>query len=194
MAQAPNDALFELLRPQRLTAVVDVGANPIGSAPPYKGMLVEGLCTLVGFEPQPDALAKVDGSKGPHERYLPYAIGDGRERILNVCAASGMTSLLEPDRERLALFNDFEILGIVESKRRIATHRLDEVKEIDHLDFLKIDVQGSELDVFKGARRRLQSAVAIHTEISFIPLYRDQPAFGTVDTFLRMMGFIPHCF
>jgi FkbM family methyltransferase len=194
MAQGLNDKLFELLRPERLTAVVDVGANPLGSAPPYNAMLAQGLCTLIGFEPQSDAFAQLHARKGPHEYYLPYALGDGRERTLHVCAASGMTSLLEPDRERLALFNDFGLLGVVDNKRRIATRRLDEVKEIEHLDFLKIDVQGSELDVFKGARRRLRRAVAIHTEVSFIPLYRDQPAFGTVDSFLRAMGFVPHCF
>jgi FkbM family methyltransferase len=194
MAQGQNERLFELLGPERLTAVVDIGANPIGSAPPYKNMLTQGLCTLIGFEPQPEVLAKLDRTKGPHEQYLPYAIGDGRERVLHVCAASGMTSLMEPDRERLALFNDFRLLGLVESKRRVTTRRLDEVQEVDHLDLLKIDVQGGELDVFKGARRLLRRAVAVHTEVSFIPLYRDQPPFGTVDTFLRTMGFVPHCF
>jgi FkbM family methyltransferase len=194
MAEGPSDALFDLLRPQRLTAIVDVGANPIDGIPPYQGMLAKGLCTLVGFEPQPDALARLDQRKGPRERYLPYAIGDGRKRVLYVCANRGMTSLLEPDRERLALFNNLGFLGMVENKRPIATRRLDDVQELDHLDLLKIDIQGSELDVFKGGRRLLRRAVAVQTEISFVPIYRDQPAFGTVDIFLRAMGFVPHCF
>jgi methyltransferase FkbM-like protein len=62
------------------------------------------------------------------------------------------------------------------------------------MDLLKIDVQGSELDVFKSGRRLLARAVAVQTEVSFVPLYRGQPAFGAVDTFLRSLGFIPHCF
>jgi FkbM family methyltransferase len=194
MVEGPNDALFDLLNPQHLTAVVDVGANPIDGVPPYQGMLAQGLCTLVGFEPQPDALARLDERKGPRERYLPYAIGDGRARVLHVCANAGMTSLLEPDRERLALFNNLGFLGMVESKRAIATRRLDDIREIDRLDLLKIDVQGSELDAFKGGRRRLRHAVAVHAEISFVPIYRDQPTFGTIDIFLRGIGFLPHCF
>ncbi len=48
------DALLaELIKPERLTAVVDVGANPIDGVPPYRPLLAKGLCTVVGFEPQP---------------------------------------------------------------------------------------------------------------------------------------------
>ena len=36
--------------------------------------------------------------------------------------------------------------------------------------------------------------MAIHSEVSFIPLYKNQPTFGEVDVELRDMGFIPHTF
>jgi len=49
------DPITELLRPERLTAVLDIGANPIDGEPPYKGMLAAGLCTVTGFEPQAEA-------------------------------------------------------------------------------------------------------------------------------------------
>jgi hypothetical protein len=55
-------------------------------------------------------------------------------------------------------------------------------------------VQGSELDVFEGAQKHLQHAVAIQTETSFIALYEGQPTFGMLDQALRQMGFVPHCF
>jgi FkbM family methyltransferase len=194
MEVAPNDALFDLLRPERLTAIVDVGANPIDGDPPYKRMLADGLCTVIGFEPQAEALAELERNKGPREHYLPYAIGDGRERTLHVCRERGMTSLLAPDRERLALFNEFPVFGLVEREQKIATRRLDDVKEIHCMDCLKVDIQGSELDVFKSARRLLRGAVVVQTEVSFITLYHDQPALGTIDTFLRTIGFLPHCF
>ena len=44
-----------LLSPQRLTDVVDVGANPIDDEPPYTPMLAAGLCHVTGFEPQHEA-------------------------------------------------------------------------------------------------------------------------------------------
>jgi hypothetical protein len=99
-----TDALFELLHPDRLTAVVDIGANPIDGAPPYKAMLAAGLCTVLGFEPQAEACAELNRRKGPLERYLPIAVGDGEEHTLYVCRARGMTSMLPPDPAQLALF------------------------------------------------------------------------------------------
>ena len=91
------DLLTEILAPARPTAIVDVGANPIDGDPPYKAMLAAGLCEVTGFEPQGPALARLEKSKGPRERYLPYALGDGSERTLNICELEGMTSLLVPD-------------------------------------------------------------------------------------------------
>ena len=194
MQASTSDPLLDLLHPRRLTAIVDIGANPIDCDPPYKDMLAQGLCTVIGFEPQLEALAKLEQNKGPRERYLPYAIGDGREHTLHVCQERGMTSLLAPDRERLSLFNGFPLFGVVERKQKTRTHRLDEVREIDAMDCLKIDIQGGELDAMKHGRRLLRNAVVVQTEVSFIPLYRDQPPLGAIDTFLRTMGFIPHCF
>lgn len=193
MGQDAYDPIFELLRPKRRTAVVDIGANPIDGDPPYKAMLAAGLCSVTGFEPQVEALAELNRRKGPRERYLPYAVGDGREHTMHVCREPGMSSLLPPDPERLALFNGFPGFGAVQKEMRIGTRRLDDIHEIEHVDFLKIDIQGGELDVFRCGCRRLADTVVIQTEVSFIPLYRDQPPFGVVDTFLREIGFVPHC-
>jgi hypothetical protein len=65
------DAVENILAPERLTAVVDIGANPIDGSPPYKPMLTQRLCTVVGFEPQADALALLNQSKSEFETYLP---------------------------------------------------------------------------------------------------------------------------
>jgi FkbM family methyltransferase len=35
----------------------------------------------------------------------------------------------------------------------LQTRRLDDISEVQHVDFLKIDIQGSELAVFKGGKR-----------------------------------------
>lgn len=188
------DLLSEILAPARPTVVVDVGANPIDGDPPYKRMLAAGLCEVVGFEPQAEALARLDAMKGPHERYLPDALGDGAARTLHVCGLEGMTSLLVPDTAHLALFNLFPIWGSVKARIPVTTRRLDDVAEIAHLDFLKIDVQGSERDVLTHGRGKLAGAVAIQTEISFVTLYEGQPTLGEMDMLLREMGFMPHCF
>jgi FkbM family methyltransferase len=173
---------------------VDVGANPIDGDPPYARMLAGELCTVVGFEPQEEALAELRRRAGPHETYLPYAVGDGETHTLRLAGAPGMTSILEPDPQRLALFNGFTEWGRVVGEQRVETRRLDDIEEIEAMDLLKIDVQGAELAVFEGATRLLEGAVAVHTEVSFVPLYKDQPSFGQIDLALRERGFIPHAF
>ena len=58
------------------------------------------------------------------------------------------------------------------------------------MDFLKIDIQGAERDVLAHARAKLAETVAIQTEISFVPLYKDQPTLGDIDLELRGQGFL----
>lgn len=188
----PAPVWTELLAPQRLTAVVDIGANPIDGDPPYKPMLDAGLCTVTGFEPQPEALAELLAAKGPLERYLPNAVGDGREHELKVTWMNGMTSLFEPDPVRLSALNEFARYGEVLDRVPVSTTRLDDVSAITDLDLLKIDVQGAELMVFQNGRERLAGAVFVHAEVAFLPLYVDQPLFADVDAELRAQGFVPH--
>ena len=185
--------LTTLLAPARPTAIVDVGANPIDGEPPYKALLAAGLCRIVGFEPQAGALARLNQSKGPHELYLPYALADGTERTLHVCELEGMTSLLVPDPSHLALFNLFPIWGNVKERLPVATRKLDDIAEIARMDFLKMDVQGAEREILAHGRTKLKDTVVIQTEVSFVPLYRNQPSFGEMDLALRELGFLPHC-
>jgi FkbM family methyltransferase len=188
------DFLADLLKPERLTSVVDVGANPIDGEPPYRTLLNAGLCAVIGFEPQPDALSKLNAGKGPTETYLPYVVGNGEPGVLRVCSSAGMSSLFRPDMNVATYFRGFETWGRIVKELPVETRRLDEISEIAHLDFLKIDVQGAELDVFRFGERKLASAVAIQTEVSFIPLYEEQPTFGEIDIELRRQGFVPHAF
>jgi FkbM family methyltransferase len=189
-----NDGLISLVHPDRLTSVVDIGANPIDGDTPYKQMLQRRICRLIGFDPQPDALTRLNASKTDLETYLPYAIGDGEDHSLKICRGIGFASLFQPDAKVLTHFPRFSELGCVVGEIKLATRRLDDIAEIEEIDFLKIDIQGSELSVFENGRIRLANAVAIQTEVSFVPLYKNQPVFGDIDLELRSLGFIPHMF
>lgn len=189
-----TDFLTTLLSPQRLSRVVDVGANPIDGDPPYKKMLQMGLCEVTGFEPQADALQALNNKKSSLETYLPFALGAGGAATLHICQYSGWTSLLKPRASALEVFPFFKANATVVGTIDVQTHRMDDLHEVKPFDLLKIDVQGAELDVFRGAQRLLGQAVAVQTEVSFITLYEGQPGFGEVDATLRAMGFIPHCF
>ena len=186
--------LHETLNFERKIEVVDIGANPIDGAPPYKAILDMGFCNVTGFEPQNDELNKLNERKAKNERYFPAAIGNGKTINLNICRYSGWTSAFVPNPKSLDLFSFFKNNATVVKQHRIPTSRLDHIEEISTVDLLHIDIQGSELEVFRNAHKKLSSAVMIQTEVSFFPLYEGQPTFGEVDLELRKQGFVPHCF
>ncbi len=58
------------------------------------------------------------------------------------------------------------------------------------VDFIKLDTQGAELDIFRGAERTLKSVRMLEVEVEFNELYTGQPLFGDVDRHLRERGFV----
>jgi len=189
-----DQPLTEILGLSCRVKVVDVGANPIDGNPPYEPLLRHGLAEIVGFEPQPKALATLQAAKSSAETYLPHVIGDGRRQELRLCQAPGMTSLLEPNPDLLKLFHFFPEWSEVVKREPVDTVRLDDVPETAGLDFLKIDIQGAEFMVFENAPNRLADALVVHTEVEFVPMYRDQPLFSDIDRLLRDRGFLLHRF
>jgi FkbM family methyltransferase len=59
-----------------------------------------------------------------------------------------------------------------------------------HLDFLKVDVEGSDLDVLIGAKEVLSKDVmGLKVEVSFLERYVGAPLFGEVDKYLKSLDF-----
>ena len=55
---------------------------------------------------------------------------------------------------------------------------------------LKLDVQGAELDVLKGAENLLLFVDAIYCETSFVQLYESQPLANEIASYLIERGFV----
>lgn len=198
MPLVPFDAdrvgrLIEGLAPDRLTRVVDVGANPVNPSP-YDDLLQMGGCELWAFEPHPEAYEQLQRMGHPRSHYLPYAVGPGGQAQLHVTEASGFSSLLEPED------STFAALGMWRRQTRVArvidveTHRLDDITELPDFDLLKIDIQGGECDVFAHGREKLSRAAAVISEVAMIPLYRDQPLLDEQMRQLRRLGYGMHKF
>ena len=175
--------------------VVDVGAMFLGeNLAPYSRLMAAGIAKIVGFEPVQAECDKLNRRADPACTYLPYAIGDGRLRTFHLCNMPMTSSLYEPNSALLARFQHLENLTRVVKRMEMQTHRLDDLKELHDTDFLKMDVQGVELDVMKGAERVLANAVLVHTEVEFVPMYKDQPLFAEIDQHLRSRGYLFHKF
>ena len=80
-------------------------------------------------------------------------------------------------------------------KITLNTITLDEVIEreegkVPAPDFLSLDTQGSELEIMQGAKKTItENVIAIITEVSFTPVYENQPLFGDIEKYMRQEGF-----
>ncbi len=175
--------------------VVDVGAMWLGGeGVSYMPLVTAGLARVVGFEPVRAECDKLNALNLPNQKYLPYFVGDGSKRKFHLTNKPMTSSLYEPNTRLLSRFQILEELTQTVEISDVQTQRLDDIPEITNIDFIKIDVQGAELDVIRGGTRVLKNAVVIHTEVEFVPMYKNQPLFGDVDAALRAQGFLLHSF
>lgn len=187
---------------ERPLVAIDVGSRD-GIRPAWRELRPHAL--LVGFDPDPDECERLNRAAGDtaQERYEPFALGaaDG-EATLHLTADPQSSSLYPPDPTALRLYPELwrhEPRGT----ETILTTTIDSWAErsgVGGIDALKIDVQGAELDVLRGAEQSLDSVRIIECEVEFQELYEGQPVFTDVDRFLRDRGFtlwrlreIHHC-
>ena len=148
--------------------VVDVGAQMLDSADHVYAQLVSALSGhVVGFEPLDEERQKrID--KERNVTILPHAIGSGKPATLHVTRFNPSSSLLEPDHGLLADYLALPEMLQVTEKIPLETLRLDDVPEATGCRFLKIDVQGGELDVLSGAADLLRGILVVFVEVEFV--------------------------
>ena len=143
---------------------------------------------IIGFELDEEVCSKMNASAKRGVKYYPYALGKANEkRKLYITQHPMCSSLYKPNEELIRLYNAFEVAYLKE-ETEIDTITLDyfiEQNKIGEIDFIKIDVQGAELDIFQGGKKTLENVLKIVTEVEFIPHYIDQPLFGDICKYLE---------
>jgi FkbM family methyltransferase len=173
---------------------VDVGANPV-HPPPYDVLMQQQACRVVGFEPQEEAYNTLVANAAENETYVQAALGKPGKATLYAYPIDGFTSLYKLREASLAYLGKFmrQIrLGATEHDVTLTT--LDQLDDVPPIDLLKIDVQGAEVDIFRGGTRKLSQAVAVIPEVRYYRLYEDEPLLGDMDVELRKQGFVLHKF
>ncbi len=186
--------LREVLARIEADTVVDVGAN-LGQYRDFLRTEVGFEGTIHSFEPVrqlQEALA-VRAANDPGWVVHRLALGATEsEMALNVMRDSQFSSLLEPQDSAL---NDYDRQNRVEHRETVRVRRLDDVVDATpslaraRSIYLKLDTQGYDLEVLKGATRMLRSVGALQTEASMLPLYRGMPDYRTSIATLDGLGF-----
>lgn len=173
--------------------ILDIGAA-LNEAPPYKELVAAGRATILGFEPNVEECAQLNALYGASHHFLPFFVGDGRPATFHETNSALTGSLFSPNTDLLEKFQSLGEYVQPVAKHTVDTVRLNDLADIDGVDFIKIDVQGAELAVFQNATRILPGTLLIQAEVEFVELYKNQPLFADVDRFLRQQGFQFHTF
>lgn len=178
--------------------VIDVGA--FGGASIEWGVIGK-FVDIVGFEPNVVECERLNAERNKHvvrsQTFYPYAIsGRTGPRKFYVTKSPTCSSIVEPNQREFCKY------GEPGSLRNMRASVLEEI-EIDTItlddfcsregivpDFLKIDTQGSELEILEqGFRLNLEELIGLEVEVEFVELYKGQPLFSEVEVFLRNKGF-----
>ena len=172
--------------------ICDIGASPIDPTPFIDELIKNVNCILYGFEPNEEEFKKLNSTD--KKKYFNYAVGNGQKETLNICAAFGMSSILEPDFEYLKLFHGLSDWAKIKKKIEIQTKKLDELNFDKKIDFLKIDVQGYESEVIKNGKNTIKDCLIVQLETSPIPLYKNEKSFAHICVELENLDFQLHSF
>lgn len=186
-------SLMELLPDNFQIDILDIGAA-FNESPPYQRLVDAGRARIMGFEPNTEECDRLNRSYGEPHRFFPHFIGDGKPATFHETNWNLTGSLYEPNTPVLEKFQNLAELVTPVAQHPVNTTRLDDISEIYNVDFIKIDVQGSELKIFQNASRILSGTLLIQTEVEFVELYKGQPMFADIDTFIRGAGFQFHAF
>lgn len=189
--RAPAARRVRLLRDHGIDLVFDVGAN-IGQ---YGWELREHGYTgrIVSFEPLSAPYRELAGLAAQRPPWTAVNIGLGDRSgtaTINVAGNSECSSLLELSaRQKEA---DASVRYVAEEVVRMSTLREvwdEHCGPTDHA-YVKIDAQGFERHIIRGAGPVLQRALGIQLELSFTPLYEGETPFREMVEEMRSLGFL----
>ncbi len=186
---APAIEHLPILKTLRVDGVIDVGANRGQFSLTCRIALPN--VPILAFEPIPGEAStykSIHGSTSGIE-LVQCALGDTESQAeFHLSQSLDSSSLLPIGQRQRELFPETAESGTIKV----------DVKTLDHFlpnmagrtkQLLKIDVQGFELGVLKGATRTLANCSYVYSECSEVPLYEGQALRPAVAQYLAGFGF-----
>lgn len=188
LENAPIARLVKALRP----CVVDIGAR---GGVDEDLLAIAWACSVYGFESEPaeaERMRQQVDHRWKAVHILPYAVA-GRlgSGTLYLPESEQGASLIRHNPEMVDRFG-FENLHIVRKEVDVPTVTLDSLHqsgELPAVDYMKIDIEGAELDVLKAGQSVLRHCSALKIETSFLPQRMSQPLIWDLVPFMKAAGF-----
>jgi FkbM family methyltransferase len=179
ISDTPFKSIARNLEHFQISGVIDVGANVGQFGLDVRRHGFEGL--IVSYEPVQETFDSLSQTIKQHQPWKAFQLGLGAvesERTINISGNSGLSSsILEMRSLHLENFPDSATVA----KQKISISTIDKQLEILGLQpqeiMLKLDVQGFEAEVLKGASQSLSKIPLCYLEVSITPLYDGEISF-----------------
>jgi FkbM family methyltransferase len=176
----------------RASVVFDVGANAGQYA---AGLRAQGYAgRMVSFEPLPDAhealQRRAAGDPGwtVHPR---VALGASRGEVdLHVAGNSYSSSILPMLDAHVAALPESRYVGTTRTPMETLDSVAAQYFGADDRAYLKIDTQGYESNVLRGAEECVQRFLGVQLELSLVPLYEGQALYDEQLAYFAHRGFV----
>lgn len=197
MPQFPRDAwsmLTRVIHPHMPIVVLDVGANVGSVARRIREVFRDS--TVHAFEPAPDVYQELCARCAGDFNIVPVrsAVADRQGSIpFHLTADRVLSSALPPTEHGSRAYGPLVALDRTVDVPCTTLDAWARSAGVTDVHALKVDVQGLELAVLRGADELLRSTVmAVNTEAQLIPEYQGAGTFSEIDLFLRERGFLLH--
>jgi FkbM family methyltransferase len=176
--------------------VVDVGCR-WGFAERFLSNECQESFKIYGFDPDSHECSRLQSSYSHlpvgYVTCVPIGLaGSSGERNLYLTKEPACSSLFPPKK---FLSDNYPALDCISLDKVVVAYvtTLDswaKVNEISCIDYIKLDTQGSELEILKGGENIIDTIRCVDIEVEFNPIYEGQTLFGETDTYLRSKGFV----
>ncbi|MFG0274083.1 MAG: FkbM family methyltransferase [Phycisphaerales bacterium] len=149
--------------------------------------------TIYAFEPVRETFDQLASALAdePRATAVHAALGGAPDELeIRVNGCTGTSSILTAANRLHGYHGEKVTLRRTETVPVVTLDDWSDEQGVDRIDFLKLDLQGFELEALKGADRLLRTSVrAVYSEAQLVELYEDAALFGDLDRFLRDRGF-----
>lgn len=183
-------SLGGLLAPGERFVLMDIGARG-GVSEQWKP--IAGLARVIGFEPDRAECDRLNAA-GTGMEFHPAALhSTPGEHDFYLTESEFCHGFRPCDPKYFGRFPN-AINNQVRGKVVMRAESLDNFAAnagLDHIDFIKLDTEGSELDILRGGSASLGSkrVLGLLVELWWDPRLKNQPSFAEMDSWIRERGF-----
>lgn len=169
---------------------IDIGARGDISSP---WLELENFTLIVGFEPDTHEAKRLNDKFGDRKYFDMALWSEKATKAVYINKTESTSSMFKPNSNFITDFEPPHWEGrIVETELMVQCDTLDDILYENSIvpDFIKIDTQGAELDILKGAKRLLcDYAPLVTCETWCAEVYKDAPLMHEIIGYMDALGY-----